>query len=604
MLTVALVTTAAERDTSPTAGWQTDGRAAEDTPWALGAETRIQLLGRFRVWVRHTAIPDEAWTLRKARTLVKLLALAPNYRVHREQLIDQLWPGLSPRSASHNLSVTLHAALQALGHGPADPHRLLARVGDELVLGHASPTLTDVEAFEAAALAARTADEPAAYHDALDLYVGDLLPEDRYDDEFAVRRHRLRSSYHEVLDGLIRLYESRGDYAAALVVAGAALARDPAGRDGEALYVAEMRLHALAGRRDLAERRYVSLAAMLRREMDTEPGDEAQTLHREIGAGRFGTPSPRPLVPRHEDSDHIPPRHIPPFFVRAEWFGRYGKRPGEFDRPHSVAVDAAGNAYVTDQLNHRVQVLDHSGGFVREWGTSGAGPRQFNRPLGIAVAPDGTVYVVDYGNHRMQRFLPDGTLVRAWGTFGGGPGAFDFPYGVAVDPQGSIYVTERHGARVQKFTATGDHILTWGEHGSAPGQFDSPMWVTTDRAGCVYVADTNNHRIQKFTGDGVLVTHWGRYGTADGEFRYPFGVTVDSAGDLYVADGHNMRIQKFSADGRFLCKWGRYGHEPGEFDGPRGLATDAGGTLYVVEAGNNWIQRFVAGPQLVMRALP
>ena len=71
---------------------------------------RVWLLGAFRVSVGSTTITQDAWRLRKAAALVKLLALAPGHRLHREQAMDVLWPDSRRRAASNNLRKTLHAA--------------------------------------------------------------------------------------------------------------------------------------------------------------------------------------------------------------------------------------------------------------------------------------------------------------------------------------------------------------------------------------------------------------------------------------------------------------------------------------------------------------
>ena len=74
---------------------------------------RIHLLGGFRVVVGGRPTPEGAWRLRKARNLVKLLALAPGHRLHREQAVDALWPDLAPRDAANNLHQTLYVARRA-----------------------------------------------------------------------------------------------------------------------------------------------------------------------------------------------------------------------------------------------------------------------------------------------------------------------------------------------------------------------------------------------------------------------------------------------------------------------------------------------------------
>src|SRR5437763_17173917 len=78
------------------------------------AEVRIELLGGFRVAVGANVVDESAWRLRKARALVKLLALVPEHSMHREQAIDALWPTLEAGAASNNLRQALFIARRAL----------------------------------------------------------------------------------------------------------------------------------------------------------------------------------------------------------------------------------------------------------------------------------------------------------------------------------------------------------------------------------------------------------------------------------------------------------------------------------------------------------
>ena len=75
---------------------------------------RVRLLGGFGVWVGSHAVSEGAWHLRKSKSLVKLLALAPGHALHREQIMDVLWPDLHRIAASNNLRQALHCARQAL----------------------------------------------------------------------------------------------------------------------------------------------------------------------------------------------------------------------------------------------------------------------------------------------------------------------------------------------------------------------------------------------------------------------------------------------------------------------------------------------------------
>src|SRR3712207_1135228 len=86
---------------------------------------RLWLLGGFRVSVGSQSIGDEEWHLRKAGSLLKLLALAPRHRLHREQAMELLWPDLDPKAALNNLHYALHVA-----RGILDPSALASSSAD------------------------------------------------------------------------------------------------------------------------------------------------------------------------------------------------------------------------------------------------------------------------------------------------------------------------------------------------------------------------------------------------------------------------------------------------------------------------------------------
>jgi predicted ATPase len=145
------------------------------------AEVSINLLGGFVALADGEPLTDSRWRLRKGRELVKLLALASEHRLHREQLMDTLWPDRDPAAAANNLNQVVHTARRVLG---ADAIELR----EELLTLRAQ---VDVDEFERAAAYARRAGAADAYEAALSLYSGELLPENRYDDWAACRREEL-----------------------------------------------------------------------------------------------------------------------------------------------------------------------------------------------------------------------------------------------------------------------------------------------------------------------------------------------------------------------------------------------------------------------------
>jgi DNA-binding SARP family transcriptional activator len=154
----------------------------------------IDLLGRFTVRVDGQEISANEWRRDRAAALVKLLALAPQHRLHREQVMDAFWPDLDVKLAAANFRKAIHFARKALGI-----HELIT-VGNEIVaLSDRVDLDIDVEQFEAAALTAVRTTDTTECAAAADLYRGPLLPDDRYVEWLDAPRDRLQQLYVNVL---------------------------------------------------------------------------------------------------------------------------------------------------------------------------------------------------------------------------------------------------------------------------------------------------------------------------------------------------------------------------------------------------------------------
>ena len=184
-------------------------------------------------------------------------------------------------------------------------------------------------------------------------------------------------------------------------------------------------------------------------------------------------------------------------------------------------------------------------------GTQGSGNNQFDGPVGVAVDGAGNIYVVDASNNRIQIF--NSALVfqnTIGGTQGSGNNQFDFPRGVAVDGAGNIYVADTSNHRVQIFNSAlvFQNTIGTGVSGSGNNQFSSPFGVAVDGAGDIYVADAGNNRVQIFNSALVYQNTLGTGfpGSGNDQFNSPQGVAVDGAGNLYVGEVTNHRVQIFA----------------------------------------------------------
>jgi predicted ATPase/DNA-binding SARP family transcriptional activator/DNA-binding CsgD family transcriptional regulator len=283
-------------------------------------DVRIWLLGGFRVSVGARSVEGYRWRLKKAEVLLKLLALARGHRLHREQIMAALWPDLDTRSATNNLHRVLHFARGALEPTPANTitSRYLALQGNLLALCPDGALWVDVEAFEGAAANARRGREPGAYRAAIELYTGELLPEDRYEEWTEEKREELRQLYLALLIELARLHRERKEYEPAIEAFRQVVAEVPA---KEEAHVALMSLYALTGRRQEALLQYERLREALAEEFAEEPSATSRHLHEEIRAGGFpvALPSPstdRPSEDLADSSKHNLPASLTSFVGR------------------------------------------------------------------------------------------------------------------------------------------------------------------------------------------------------------------------------------------------------------------------------------------------
>lgn len=248
--------------------------------------------------------------------------------------------------------------------------------------------------------------------------------------------------------------------------------------------------------------------------------------------------------------------------------------------------------YKVDTGNNRIQKFTLNSEFVVSWGQYGRQPGMFMSPSSVAISNDGNyIYIVDTANNRIQKFTSSGEYVLLWGgpDYGTINGMFASPSCVAVNfenGQDFVYVADTGNNRVQKFDSFGNWI-------SNLTGFNNPQGITFDyNFNYLYVADTGNNKIKKYDIWGNLILEWGGYGLVEGKFRYPRDIAADKENKVYVADGLNYRIQKFTSDGVFELSWGSKGSRDGQFLDHFGVSVDGENNVYVADAGNNRIQKF------------
>jgi DNA-binding SARP family transcriptional activator len=160
----------------------------------MSTNVSIRVLGGFDVTVDDRPTASRGWARRGAAALVKVLALAPGHHLHREQVMDLLWPDESPEKAAPKLHKAAHFARQVTGR-----HDAVVLRDDVVRLFPGAVVTVDALRFEQLARAAVASGDPTQAHEALTWYRGELLPADRYDEWAADRRVQLHLRHLDVL---------------------------------------------------------------------------------------------------------------------------------------------------------------------------------------------------------------------------------------------------------------------------------------------------------------------------------------------------------------------------------------------------------------------
>jgi LuxR family transcriptional regulator, maltose regulon positive regulatory protein len=260
-------------------------RGAGEDPAAAGvrAPLRLLTLGGFAVALGDAPLGDGAFRRRKARTLLAVLVSAGP--VHRDQLLEWLWPKLDPPRAAAALYTTLHTLRRTLEPGLARAleSSLVVKEGETYRLALAAGDSWDAEELvnlAARALGRREPEDRLALLEAAERrYTGPFLPDWPYEEWAQPRRAQIERAYEGVLEGIGEALVALGRPEEAIPRYERLLARDP---DRESWHRGLMRAYADAGELALALRQYHICRSQLRESQGTEPGPLTRALHRAL----------------------------------------------------------------------------------------------------------------------------------------------------------------------------------------------------------------------------------------------------------------------------------------------------------------------------------
>jgi len=231
-------------------------------------------LGAFSVTRNSQEIPRAAWTRKRPVEIVTALALAQGHLLHREELIDRLWPDKDLDAGANNLYRALHELRRVAGDGLVDVERGVVRLGDGVWV--------DVDDFCKGA----SSSDAKVLEGALELYRGDLLPDDPYSDELSAQREALKQRF---MDAGLRLARLEADPERRASVLRRVLAIDPT---VEEVHARLMESLAVSGRKRQALKQYAECVRVLLQHFETSPSKELDELKRRIEADELTPAGP------------------------------------------------------------------------------------------------------------------------------------------------------------------------------------------------------------------------------------------------------------------------------------------------------------------------
>jgi DNA-binding beta-propeller fold protein YncE len=163
-----------------------------------------------------------------------------------------------------------------------------------------------------------------------------------------------------------------------------------------------------------------------------------------------------------------------------------------FNKPADVAFAKNGDIYVADGYgNSRVVKFDRDGNYIKAWGKYGAGIGEFNLPHSVAVDNQGRVYVGDRENQRIQIFDSEGKFIQQWTGIG-------YPYGLLITPDQHVWMVDGGYDRIVELDHDGKILGAFGEPGHKPGQMAWAHFMAMGPDQTIYIAEVLNWRFQVF----------------------------------------------------------------------------------------------------------
>ncbi|WP_299991397.1 IPT/TIG domain-containing protein [uncultured Pontibacter sp.] len=326
-------------------------------------------------------------------------------------------------------------------------------------------------------------------------------------------------------------------------------------------------------------------------------------------------------------------------------FGSFGTAPGQFSTPSAVALDAAGNIYVADRGNRRIQKFNSKGALQQIININTGAKYQDTDLVDIALDPDGNIYVVDsFVHHNILKYSPEGRLLVNFNEANANQKLLYHPTSIALSSSGEVYIADQLTHKIQVYNANGiyqreiyhpygdgegyldgdkvslaldseDNIFAadrrwggckviWYDKNTAVrkvwGNLYTANQLAMDEAGNVYLIDDSKNYVYSI---GVQVIKFDATGKPtplttiseflnNNNFKDILDIALDIHGNIYLLSNTflNKGILKFNSQGEFLAKYTDFGPNVG-WETYSNIHVDINGNIYLGDYGQGRLRK-------------